>query len=79
VLELGAGLILLAASATLLAVGTPRGTIFAFALAGYATARLAIDPLRERPAHASAGREVALATFIACSMLVGGLGWLATG
>ena len=31
-LELGAALVLLAGSATLLVVGTPRGTIFAFAL-----------------------------------------------
>ena len=76
---IGAALILLAGSATLLAVGTPRGTIFAFALVGYAAARLAIDPLRERPTRASAGRPVALATFIACSVLAAGLGWLVTG
>src|SRR3984957_5229166 len=55
-LELGAALILLAGSATLLTVGVPRGTIFAFALTGYAAARLAIDPLRERPTHESAAR-----------------------
>jgi hypothetical protein len=77
-LELGAALILLAGSATLLAVGTPRGTIFAFALTGYAGARLAIDPLRERPTYSRTGRPVALATFIACSVLASALGWLAT-
>jgi prolipoprotein diacylglyceryltransferase len=75
-LELGAALILLAGSSTLLAVGTPRGTIFAFALTGYAAARVAIDPLRERPTHASAGRPVALATFIACSVVASALGWV---
>jgi prolipoprotein diacylglyceryltransferase len=78
-LELGAALILLAGSATLLVVGVPRGTIFAFALIGYAAARLAVDPLRERPTHESAARPVALATFIACSVLASGVGWLAMG
>jgi phosphatidylglycerol---prolipoprotein diacylglyceryl transferase len=77
-LELGAALILLAGSATLLAVGAPRGTIFAFALTGYAGARLAIDPLRERPTYSRTGRPVALATFIACSVLASALGWFAT-
>jgi prolipoprotein diacylglyceryltransferase len=60
-------------------VGTPRGTIFAFALIGYAAARLAVDPLRERPTHESAARPVALATFVACSVLASGVGWLAMG
>lgn len=78
-LELAAALILLAGSAALLAVGTPRGTIFAFALVGYAAARLVIDPLRERATDASAGRPVALAAFLACSVLASALGWLATG
>jgi phosphatidylglycerol:prolipoprotein diacylglycerol transferase len=78
-LELGAALVLLAGSATLLVVGTPRGTIFAFALIGYAAARLAVDPLRERPTHESAARPVALATFVACSVLASGVGWLAMG
>ena len=72
-------MVLLGGSAALLAVGTRRGAIFAVALAGYAGARLAIDPLREPPTRASAGRPVALATFIACSVLAAGLGWLVTG
>jgi phosphatidylglycerol---prolipoprotein diacylglyceryl transferase len=76
-LELGAGLVLLAGSAALLVVGVPRGTIFAFALVGYAAARLAIDPLRERSTDPQAGRPVALATFVACSVLASGVGWLA--
>jgi phosphatidylglycerol:prolipoprotein diacylglycerol transferase len=78
-LELGAAVILLAGSATLLAVGTPRGTIFTFALTGYVGARLAIDPLRERPTYSRAGRPVALATFLACSVFASAVGWLATG
>jgi phosphatidylglycerol:prolipoprotein diacylglycerol transferase len=78
-LELASALVLLGGSATLLAVGAPRGTIFGFALVGYAAARLAIDPLRERPTYASSGRPVALAAFLACSVLASALGWLATG
>lgn len=78
-LELAATVILLAGSATLLTVGTPRGTVFAFGLVGYSAARLVIDPLRERPTQASAPRPLALATFVACSVLASGLGWLATG
>lgn len=78
-LELAAALVLLGASAALLALHSPRGTIFAFALAGYAGARFAIDPLRERPAGIAAGRPVALAAFLACSVLASALGWLATG
>jgi prolipoprotein diacylglyceryltransferase len=78
-LELAAASVLLAGSAALLAVHTPRGTIFAFALVGYAAARLAIDPLRERQTHAKARRPVALAAFLACSVLASALGWLATG
>ena len=77
-LELGAALVLLAGSATLLKVGAPRGTIFVFALVGYAAARLAVDPLRERPTPANAERPVALATFLVCSALAAGVGWLAT-
>lgn len=78
-LELAGALILLSGSAALLAVDAPRGTIFVFALMGYAAARLAIDPLRERPTHASAGRPVALAAFLGCAVLASALGWLATG
>ena len=43
-LELASALVLLGGSATLLAVGVPRGTIFVFALVSYAAARFAIDP-----------------------------------
>ena len=75
-LELGAAVILLAGSAALLAIGPPRGTVFVFALVGYAAARFAVDPLRERPNRDAAGRPVALATFLACSLLAAGLGWL---
>jgi prolipoprotein diacylglyceryltransferase len=71
--------VLLAGSAALLALGTPRGTIFASALLGYAAARLAIDPLRERQTHAKARRPMALAAFLACSVLASSLGWLASG
>lgn len=78
-LELAAAVVLLTGSAALLALSTPRGTIFAFALVGYAAARLVIDPLRERPTDISAGRPVALAAFLACSVLASALGWLATG
>ncbi len=77
-LELGAALILLAGSAALLVAGTPRGTIFVSALVGYVAVRLALDPLRERPTQASAGRPVALATFLALSVLAAGVGWFAT-
>jgi prolipoprotein diacylglyceryltransferase len=77
-LELGAALILLAGSAALLMAGTPRGTIFVSALVGYVAVRLALDPLRERPTQASAGRPVALATFLALSVLAAGVGWFAT-
>jgi phosphatidylglycerol---prolipoprotein diacylglyceryl transferase len=77
-LELGAALLLLAGCATLLMVGTPRGTIFVFGLVGYATLQFAIDPLRERPTRSSAGRPVALATFLALSVLAAGVGWFAT-
>jgi prolipoprotein diacylglyceryltransferase len=78
-LELAAAVVLLAGSVALLALGTPRGTIFAFAFVGYAAARLVIDPLRERPAHESSTRPVALAAFLACSVVASALGWLATG
>ncbi|HWF71672.1 MAG TPA: prolipoprotein diacylglyceryl transferase family protein, partial [Mycobacterium sp.] len=78
-LELSTAVVLLAGSTALLALGTPRGTIFAFALVGYAAARVVIDPLRERQTHAKARRPVALAAFLACSVLASGLGWLATG
>jgi phosphatidylglycerol---prolipoprotein diacylglyceryl transferase len=77
-LELGAALALLGASVALLAIGAPRGTIFLAALAGYAAARFAVDPLRERSADGAAGRPVALAVFLACSVLASALGWLAT-
>jgi phosphatidylglycerol:prolipoprotein diacylglycerol transferase len=77
-LELAAALVLLGGSAALLALAAPRGTIFAFALAGYAGARLAIDPLRERPPGIAAGRRVALAAFVACSVLASAVGWVAT-
>ena len=77
--ELAAAVVLLTGSAALLALGTPRGTIFAFALVGYAAARLVIDPLRERPAYESSTRPVALAAFLACSVVASALGWLATG
>jgi phosphatidylglycerol---prolipoprotein diacylglyceryl transferase len=78
-LELSSALVLLAGSAALLAANVPRGTIFVFALVGYAAARLAIDPLRERPTYSRAGRPMALATFVACSVLASGVGWLAMG
>ena len=79
-LELAAALVLLGGSGALLALAAPRGTIFAVALTGYAGARLAIDPLRERPLRIAAGRRVALAAFLACSLLLASaLGWLATG
>jgi phosphatidylglycerol:prolipoprotein diacylglycerol transferase len=77
--EVAGSLLLLGASAALLALGTPRGTIFAFALAGYVAIRFAIDPLRERPTDGSAGRPAALAAFVGCSLLAAGLGWLVTG
>jgi len=77
-LELAAAVVLLGGSAALLAVGAPRGAIFVFALTGYAGARFAIDPLREPPPRFAAGRRVALAAFLACSVLVSTLGWLAT-
>jgi prolipoprotein diacylglyceryltransferase len=60
-------------------VGTPRGTIFAFALVGYVAIRFAIDPLRERPTDGGVGRPVALASFVACSVLAASLGWLVMG
>jgi phosphatidylglycerol---prolipoprotein diacylglyceryl transferase len=78
-LELASALALLSGSATLLEIGTPRGTIYVFALAGYAGARFAIDPLRERSTDGAVGRPVALAAFLACSVLASALGWLATG
>jgi phosphatidylglycerol---prolipoprotein diacylglyceryl transferase len=78
-LELGAALVLLAGSAALLMVGTPRGTIFVSALVGYVTVRLAVDRLRERSTDSRAGRPVALATFLACSVLASGVGYLVAG
>jgi prolipoprotein diacylglyceryltransferase len=76
--EFAVAVVLLAGSGALLALNTPRGRIFAFALVGYAAARLVVDPLREQPADASARRPVALAAFLACSVLASALGWLAT-
>jgi phosphatidylglycerol---prolipoprotein diacylglyceryl transferase len=78
-LELASALVLLCGSAALLEIGTPRGTIFVFALVGYVAARFAIDPLRERSTDGAVGRPVALAAFLACSVLASALGWLATG
>jgi phosphatidylglycerol:prolipoprotein diacylglycerol transferase len=78
-LELAAAVVLLSGSMALLAVGAPRGAIFAVALVGYAGARLAIDPLREPPPRIAAGRRVALAAFLACTTLASVVGWLATG
>lgn len=78
-LELATALVLLGGPAALLAVDAPRGTIFVFAVTGYAAARLVIDRLRERPTDASAGRPVALAAFLVCSVLASAAGWLAAG
>jgi phosphatidylglycerol---prolipoprotein diacylglyceryl transferase len=78
-LELTSALVLLCGSAALLEIGTPRGAIFVFAVVGYAAARVAIDPLRERSTDGAVGRPVALAAFLACSVLVSALSWLATG
>ena len=77
--ELVGSLLLLGVSAALLAVGTPRGTIFGSALVGYVAIRVAIDPLRERPTDGGAGRSAALAAFVGCSLLAAGLGWLVAG
>jgi phosphatidylglycerol:prolipoprotein diacylglycerol transferase len=76
-LEIATAATLLALSAALLAVNAPRGTIFVAALIGYAGARFAIDPLRQRPPSIAAGRRMALTAFITCSVLASGLGWLA--
>ena len=76
-LELATALVLLAVSASLLAAGASRGTIFALALVGYSVARFAIDPLRERPPRIAAGRRSALAAFLACSIMAAAAGWLA--
>ena len=77
-LELAAAATLLVGSAALLALSAPRGTILVAALIGYAGARLAIDPLRQRPPSIAAGRRTALTVFIACSVLASAAGWLAT-
>jgi energy-converting hydrogenase Eha subunit B len=69
---------LLVQSAVLLAVNAPRGTILVAALIGYAGARLAIDPLRQRPPSIAAGRRMALTVFVTCSVLASAMGWLAT-
>lgn len=78
-LEIAAAASLLAVSTALLAFDVPRGTIFVVALTGYAGARFAIDPLRQRPPIIAASRRTALAVFVVGAVLASAVGWLATG
>jgi len=78
-LEMAASALLLAASASLLELGAPRGTIFGFGLVGYAGVRFALDRLREPSLRSSVSHRVALSAFLGCSLLASALGWLATG
>jgi phosphatidylglycerol---prolipoprotein diacylglyceryl transferase len=77
-LELSAAALLLAGSAGLLALGAPRGTIFAFGLVGYGSVRLGLDRLREPSPSACASHRAALAAFLACSLAASAVGWLTT-
>ncbi|TPG28216.1 prolipoprotein diacylglyceryl transferase [Mycolicibacterium hodleri] len=78
-LEIAAATALLAVSTALLALDAPRGTIFVVALTGYAGARLAIDPLRQRPPTIATGRRTALAVFVIGAVLASAVGYFATG
>jgi prolipoprotein diacylglyceryltransferase len=78
-LELTAATVLLAGATVLLAAGAPRGTIFAFGLAGYGSVRVALDRLREPSGPAISNDRFALAAFLACSVAVFAAGWLVTG
>jgi phosphatidylglycerol:prolipoprotein diacylglycerol transferase len=75
-IELTAAAVLLAGSASLLVLHAPRGTIFAFGLAGYASVRLALDRLRAPAARSVTSQRAALATFLACSAAIFVAGWL---
>jgi phosphatidylglycerol---prolipoprotein diacylglyceryl transferase len=77
-LEIAAATTLLVVSAMLLSVHLPSGTVFGVALFGYASARLLIDPLRQRPPAPGAGRRTALTVFVACSVLASVAGWAVT-
>jgi phosphatidylglycerol:prolipoprotein diacylglycerol transferase len=77
-LEISTAATLLVLCTLLLVVGAPRGTVFGVALFGYASARLLIDPLRERPPALAAGRRTALAVFVVCSVLAAAAGWAVT-
>jgi phosphatidylglycerol---prolipoprotein diacylglyceryl transferase len=78
-LEMASSAVLLAGSLALLALGAPRGTIFASALGGYAAVRLAFDRLRQRSPRSAASHRLALSTFLACSVIASAVGWLAVG
>jgi phosphatidylglycerol---prolipoprotein diacylglyceryl transferase len=79
ILEMGAALLLLLGAAALLAVEPPRGAVFIFGLAGYGSARLALDRLRERPEPTVSTHPAALTIFVVCSLALFAAGWLVGG
>lgn len=68
-LELGAAALLLGAGFAMLAAGAPTGSLFGSALAGYACARLALDPLRELEPPRTASHRCLLVLFVLCSVI----------
>lgn len=78
-LEMAAALFLALGALSLLALGAPRGTIFLFGLAGYASVRLALDRLRERPEPTVTTHPVAVTIFVVCSLGLFAAGWLVGG
>jgi prolipoprotein diacylglyceryltransferase len=77
-LEMAGSAVLLGTSALLLTLGAPRGTIFGVGLAGYACVRFALDRLRVPSPSSHVSHRLALAAFVACSLVASSLGWLAT-
>ena len=74
-----AALALLLGAVSLLGLGAPRGAIFIFGLGGYGAVRLALDRLRERPEPTATTHPAAVAIFVACSLALFAVGWLAGG
>lgn len=79
ILEMTAALALLLGAVSLLGLGAPRGAIFIFGLGGYGAVRLALDRLRERPEPTATTHPAAVAIFVACSLALFAVGWLAGG
>jgi phosphatidylglycerol:prolipoprotein diacylglycerol transferase len=77
-LELACAVLLLAVASAMLPARPPAGSIFAFALGGYALTRATLDGLRESPPASVASFRLLLAGFFACSIVAWVIGWVAT-